>query len=67
MYAHGLKGAALNSSAGALADVARRLEFMARGGTLEGAGQLISALESEAVRYQEELQRTGWFAAGTSA
>jgi PAS domain S-box-containing protein len=67
MYAHGLKGAALNSSAGALADVARRLEFMARGGTLEGAEQLISALESEAVRYQEELQRTGWLAAGTSA
>jgi hypothetical protein len=40
---------------------------MARGGTLEGAEQLISALESEAVRYQEELQRTGWLAAGTSA
>jgi PAS domain S-box-containing protein len=60
MQAHGLKGAALNSSAGVLAEVARQLEFLARDGVLRGAEQLILALEQEVVRYRHELQRAGW-------
>ena len=60
MQAHGLKGASLNSSAGIMAETARRLEFMARGGVLEGADQLVDTLAHEIIRFREELQRQGW-------
>lgn len=60
MQAHGLKGAALNASAGAVAEIARQIEFLARDGVLEGAEVLVDALLPGLTSYKEELQRTGW-------
>ncbi|MCE1227790.1 MAG: ATP-binding protein, partial [Geobacteraceae bacterium] len=60
MQAHGLKGAALNCGAGRTAAVARRLEGLAKAGSLEGAEQLIDQLRQEVVSYQQELQKQNW-------
>lgn len=67
MQAHGLKGAALNSGAGKIAELARQLEFLAREGSLNGADHLIADLAQETTRYRIELQRTGWIQTGGAA
>lgn len=60
MQAHGLKGAALNCGAGTVAEISRRLESLARNGSLDGAEQLLTNLEQEVDRYKYELQQLGW-------
>jgi HPt (histidine-containing phosphotransfer) domain-containing protein len=44
MAAHTLKSTSVTVGAGALAAPAKELEFLARGGTLDGAGDLVARL-----------------------
>ena len=53
--AHQLKGALANVGACAAADVAGRLERLGRNGTLQGAGDAMTSLESELARLSPEL------------
>ena len=54
--AHQLKGALASVGACAAADAAARLEKLGSGGTLTGAGDVLTSLEGELVRLAPELR-----------
>lgn len=55
MAAHSLKGISLNVGAATLADAARRLEQLGRGGRMEGADSLVTAIRNELTTLERDL------------
>jgi PAS domain S-box-containing protein len=53
--AHALKGSCGNVGAKTMATIAHQLQVLGRGGSVEGAGDLIAALEKEFARVKEGL------------
>lgn len=62
MQAHGMKGGAANVGAVGMTAPARRLEFLAKEGGLDGAAALLNELRTEFAKLQTVLPRIDWSA-----
>jgi HPt (histidine-containing phosphotransfer) domain-containing protein len=58
--AHGMKGGASNVGATAFVHAARELELLAKGGSLQGAEELLSAMQREFERVRDALAAVDW-------
>jgi HPt (histidine-containing phosphotransfer) domain-containing protein len=60
MLAHSMKGSASNICAVAFVETARRLEFLAHDGSLEGASELLATCREQFAELQTALATVDW-------
>ncbi len=60
LQAHGLKGGASNVGAVRIADTARELELLAKGGSLTGAAALVARLRDDFTELKATLPQLDW-------
>ena len=64
MQAHGLKGGSANVGAIGVTEVAREMEMLAKGGSLEGAVEMMGRLRQEFALLAEAVPNIDWASLG---
>lgn len=65
MHAHSMKGSASNICAAVFVETARRLEYLAADGSLEGAEELLTQLQASFAELEVALATVDWDAVQT--